>query len=364
MSATNHIKRNTLILLSLVTTLVACGDSHPDFTDQVSATVQARTTQAQVLDIPTEIEVHGTVEATQVAAVSVRVMAMVTAVPVSAGQQVKRGQVLVEIDPQASEGQVSQARGGLSQARAALALAERNYERFKALAEVKAASELEVDMAKMQYEQAAGAVEQAEGAVAAASSVAGDARVVAPFAGRVAQKMVEVGDLAAPGRPLMMLESEIGRRLAVAVPESLMAASSIRLGDSLTVSIDSRPDLGSLEGSIVEMTPGADPASHSFQVKIDLPNPDLPSGAAGRARIPTQTRPAIAVPFDAIVRQGGLSMVVIQTDEGLAASRVVTTGRDLPDNKIEVLSGLTGTETVLIGLTATPPSGARVETQS
>lgn len=364
MSTPKIINSSFLILLTAITAVVACGDSHPSATHVAAATVQARTTQAEILEIPRVIEVHGTVEATQIAAVSARVMAMVTSVPVTAGQQVKKGQLLVEIDPQASMGQVSQARGALSQARAALSLAERNYERFKALAEVKAASELEVDMAKMQYEQAAGAVEQAEGAVAASSAVAGDAQVVAPFDGRVAQKMVEVGDLAAPGRPLMMLESEIGRRLSVAVPESLMATSNLQPGDSVAVSIDSRPDLGVLEGSVVEMTPGADPASHSFKAKIDLPIPDLPSGAAGRARIPGKIRSAIVVSSEAILRQGGLSMVVIRTEDGLAASRVVTVGRELPEGRVEILSGLTGDETVLLGLATTPPAGARVENAS
>ena len=365
MSRTKNAPKSLLVLLSSGALLAACGgSSHPEATESHATTVQARTIKAQVLEIPQEIEVHGTVEAKQTAAVSARVMAMVTAVPVAAGQQVEKGQVLVEIDPQASEGQVSQARGALSQAQAALALAERNYERFKALAEVKAASELEVDMAKMQYEQASGAVEQAEGAVKAASSVAGDARVVAPFNGRVAQKMVEVGDLAAPGRPLMMLESEVGRRLAVSVPESLMAASNLRPGDKLSVSIDSRPDLGTLEGTVVEMTPGADPASHSFQAKIDLTVPGLPSGAAGRALIPTKIRSAVTVPNEAILRHGGLDLVVIQTADGQAASRVVTIGRTLPDDQVEILSGLTGTETVLLGLTSTPPAGARVESLS
>lgn len=364
MSTPKPIKRILLVLLTAVTGVVACGDAHEPASQVPAATVKARTAAAEILQVPQEIEVHGTVEATQSAAVSARVMAMVTSVPVKSGQQVKKGQLLVEIDPQASEGQVSQAQGALSQARAALSLAERNYERFKALAEVKAASELEVDMAKMQYEQAAGAVEQAEGAVAASSAVAGDAQVVAPFDGRVAQKMVEVGDLAAPGRPLMMLESEIGRRLSVSVPESLMATANLRPGDNVTVTIDSRPDLGTLEGSVIEMTPGADPASHSFQAKIDLPVPDLPSGAAGRARIPTQIRQAIAVPSEAILRQGGLNMVVIQTDDGLAASRVVTIGRELPGARVEILSGLTGDEIVLLGLATTPPSGARVEASS
>lgn len=357
-------RSNLLILLSAAIAMVACGDSHPETQAATPSPIKARLGQAERLEIPQDVEIHGTVEANQVAAISARVMAMVTAVHVDAGQEVRQGQLLLEIDPQAAKGQLAQAQGALSQARAALALAERNHERFKALAEVRAASELEVDMARMQYEQASGAVEQAQGAVAAASSVAADARVTAPFNGRVARKMVEVGDLAAPGRPLMMVESVVGRRLTVSVPESLMHQSKLQTGDSLTIRIDSRPDLGALEGTVAVMTPGADPASHSFQAKIDLPAVDLTTGAAGRAWIQTETRSAVAVPQNAIVRQGGLSLVVIRTDNGVAATKVVTIGRELADGRIEILSGLTGGETVLTGLATTPPSGAAVEALS
>jgi RND family efflux transporter MFP subunit len=353
-----------LLVLATTFVLVACGDKHPETQAQAPVSIVATSDIAERMDIPQEVELHGTVEATQVAAISSRVMAMVTAVHVLAGDEVRRGQLLLEIDPQASQGQVAQARGALSQAQAALALAERNYERFKALAEVKAASDLEVDMARMQYEQASGAVEQAQGGVAAASSVAGDAAVTAPFDGRVARKMVEVGDLAAPGRPLMMIESVTGRRLVTSIPESLMRSAHLQVGHPVTLQIDSRPDLGTLVGSVIEMAPGADPASHSFQVKIELPAADLPSGAVGRAQIETGSREVVTVPADAVLEHGGLTMVVLRTDDGTAASRVVTVGRTLANGRLEVLSGLAGGEIVLTGLAAMPPSGAIVETRS
>jgi len=56
--------------------------------------------------------------------------------------------------------------------------------------------------------------------------------------------------------------------------------------------------------------------------------------------------------------------VVLRTAAGTAASRVVTVGRELTDGRVEILSGLTGGETVLTGLATTPPSGATVETLS
>jgi len=144
-------KRNVLFsLLAAATTLGACGESHPEAPSVAPTQIRARLGQAELLEIPHQIEVQGTVEASQVAAISARVMAMVTAVHVNGGEEVRHGQLLLEIDPQASKGQLSQAQGALSQAQAALALAERNYERFKALAAERAASDLEVDMARMQ----------------------------------------------------------------------------------------------------------------------------------------------------------------------------------------------------------------------
>jgi RND family efflux transporter MFP subunit len=225
---------------------------------------------------------------------------------------------------------------------------------------VNAASELELDMARMQYEQAQGAVEQAEGAVSSAASVAGDSHVVAPFGGRVVQRLVEVGDLAAPGRPLLRLESTAGRRLALTVPETLMLESNLALGDEIRIRIDARADLKALTGTIVEMTPGADPASHSFRIKVALPVEDIPSGTAGRAWIEGKKRLLVAVPTAAVMRQGGMSLVVIKTDDGRASSRVVTRG-ERRDGQVEILSGLSGGEVVLLGLTSVPPAGALVE---
>ena len=185
--------------------------------------------------------------------------------------------------------------------------------------------------------------------------------VVAPFDGRVYRRMVEVGDLAAPGRPLLMLESDGPRRLRLAVPESLVAESGLDEGDVVAVSVDSRADLGRMEANVVERSSGADPASHSFEFKLALPMDDLPTGAAGRAWVTSGSMARVVVPADALLRRGGLTLVAVRTDDGLAATRVVTVGATVADGRVEVLSGLAGGETLLAGLGAPPPAGARVE---
>lgn len=351
----------TTVLAALPALVVAsCGghDAAPAW-EETAPPLRAVTAVAQRLTIERRVELNGRVEADRNAAVSARVLATVSVVHVAAGDAVRRGQLLLEIEGATAEGQVAQSRGAVAQATAALSMAERNHRRYEALAEKEAASQLEVDLARMQFEQARGAVEQAEGALAAARSVASDTRVTAPFDGKVVQRLVEVGDLAAPGRPLLLLESSASRRLAVAVPESV--ARGIAVGDSVPVALDARPDLGRLLGTVVEMAPGSDPMSHSFAVKIELPAGDLASGAAGRAWLPAGERAAVVVPAAAVLRQGGLEIVVLADGDGRTASRVVRTGEERPDGSVEILSGLSGGETLLVGLSEVPKAGRPVQ---
>ena len=357
-----------LLLLTPALLLPGCAGDEAGETEPAPArTLSASVAQAERLEVPRTIDLYGTVEADRTAAVSSRVMAQVTAVHVAAGDTVRRGQALLEIDPQAAQGQVGQARGALAQAQAALALAERNYNRFQALAASDAASDLELDMARMEYGRAQGAVEQAQGAVAAASSVASDSRVTAPFDGRVVRRMVEVGDLAAPGRPLMTIESATARRAAIEVPESAVATAGLAVGSPVDVRLDAQPGLGVLHGQVVEMSPGADPMAHAYTVKVSLPAGEsrpaealLPTGSAVRASVPVGRRETVAVPAQAVLARGGLDLVVVVGDDGGTSSRAVTVGPPLPDGRLEILSGLQGGETVVLGLAAVPPAGTEV----
>ena len=353
-----------IALLAAALTLVTLGCGHSDKKEGEAArlpAVRASVVRAEAVEIPQRLELSGTVEADRTAAVSSRVMASVTSVLVKAGDTVKAGQVLLEIDPQTARGQEAQAKGALAQAKAGLVLAEKNYERFKALQKGGSASDLELDMARMQYEQAKGAVEQGSGAVEAASSVARESRVVAPFDGRVSARLVEAGDLAAPGRPLMMVESGEGRRLTVAVPESIVAASGLAAGKTLPIRIDAFPGRTDLTGKVVEMSPGADPASHTFTVKLEISGARVPSGVAGRTFVDSGKRKAVLIPDSAVLSQGGLQLVVIKDAAGKARSRAVTVGPDAGQGQREILSGLAGGEEVLVGLGSVPADGSPVE---
>ncbi len=363
-----NIVNARFVLTALIVTLpfaTACGGKHSGAAPEAAPPpITAAVAQAERVAASRRIELSGTVEAERSTSVSARVMASVTAVHVQLGDEVRTGQTLISIDPSAAEGQVAQARGALAQAKSALALARRNHERYVALAASQSASELELDLARTQFEQAQGAVQQARGAVAAASSVAGDSKVVAPFAGRVTARLVEVGDLAAPGRPLVTIESKTGRRLVVAVPETMAHAASLAPGSQLAVALDARADLGEIAGTVAEISPGPDAATHAYTVKIDLPGSQvgpIAAGAAGRAYLATGGGDAVLVPENALIDSGGLTLVVIRTPEGKGESRVVTVGDRSAGGQVEVLSGLSGGETVVLGLLHAPAAGTRIE---
>lgn len=350
---------SALVPVAVIAATVGCGHHEAEQAPSSFESVKVSTTSVEKTTTNRPIEVRGIVQPAREAFVSSRAMGPVIAIHVASGDRVTPGQNLLEIQPAASGGQLAQAAGALSQAQAGLALAERNYGRFQALHGEGAASDLELDMAKMEYERAQGAVKQAEGAVRAATSVAGESVVRAPFAGRVVETLVEVGDLAAPGRPLVRVESASGQQLWLTVREADIGR--IEVGTALAVIIDARPDLEGFDGKVVEIVPSADSATHTFTVKVGLPGISVPSGVAGRAKITGDRTDRLVVPASAIHRRGGLELVVVRAADGTARTRAVTTGRSLDGDRVEVLSGLGEGELVVTDVPGPVADGTPLE---
>ncbi len=348
-----------LMVVIVILLAGACSDDRPEPAATALTPLKTQLVPVEVINEQRPIEVYGIVRPSRQVAVSSRVMGPVLAVAARPGDVVRQGQKLLEIQGEASDGQLAQARGGLAQAAAGLVLAERNFQRFEALHDEGAASELELDMARAQLEQARGAVGQAEGAVQAATSVADEAVVVAPFAGRVVERMVEVGDLVAPGRPLVRIEALAGQQIWLTV----RAADRVRIAKSqpLEVSFDARPGLGTVTGVVQEIVPAADSATHTFTVKVGLDDLAISSGLGGRAVIPGDEVERLVVPGHTVHRRGGLELVVLCGTDGLARTRAVKTGKDLGQGRIEILSGLQAGEQVALDAPGPVADGTPVQ---
>mgnify|MGYP003574196643 CR=1 FL=1 len=350
-----------LTILAAAVLAAGCGGHEAERAEANLPPVKSRLETVSTRTDSRAIELYGTVQPARQSFVSSRVMGPVVAIHVQPGDVVKKGRPLLEIEPASTEGQLSQAQGALAQAQAALSLAEKNYRRYETLHQGKAASDLELDMARMQYEQAQGAVDQAEGAVKSARSLAGEASVAAPFNARVVEKLAEVGDLAAPGRPLIRLESLSGRQVWLTVREADI--HRVTAGQTIGVRFDARPELGLVQGTVDEVAPAADPGTHTFTVKVGLEGVDVSSGSSGRGYLPGEITERIVIPETAVHRRGGLELAVILGEDGTSRTRAVTTGRTFDDGGVEVLSGLAEGDRVLVDAPGPMPDGTPVEVQ-
>lgn len=216
---------------------------------------------------------------------------------------------------------VASARAKVEQAREAL----RNAEAARARNQLR-----EADVAA-----ASAGVGQASAGLQAAQVMLGYATITAPFTGIVTARHVDPGSMASPGMPLLTIEDDSSYRLEAVVPEKRLA--HLHVSSVVDVVLDA---IGaSWPSEIVEIVPSADPASHTFIAKAELP-PDgrVHSGLFGRMIFPVGERESIRVPDTAIWRDGSLTGVFVIAD-GRAELRMVQLGAS-HDGATEVNSGL------------------------
>lgn len=278
---------------------------------------------------PATEEVVGTVRPKLSAAIAANVSGTIERMNVALGQTVRAGDLLVQIDAREIQARLDQASAVREQA-------QKDIDRFKALLDQSAVTQQEFDAAQSR-------LRVAEATVAEAETMLGYTKIAAPFDGIVTVKRADVGDLATSGRSLLELEDPTSRRLEADMPEGLM--NRIQLGDQLGIRVPAASV--SITGTVTEIAPGADPISRTSRVKLDLPTTQgLRSGQFGRVAVPLAEVSALRVPAAAVVVRGQMEIVFVVANEH-AQLRLVKTGKHLAD-EVEILSGLTAGETVVV----------------
>lgn len=310
---------------------------------QTQAAPQGELVRAQRVELPLYYQAVGTLRPISEIKVDSRVPGRILAVKAQPGQIVNQGQELVVLDGREYRSRLEQARQGLVETRAVVQRARSEHQRIKQLLEGQAATQRQMEQATEGLDRALAQEAQAKRQVEQASLSLGYTRVTAPVRGRVLGRLAEPGDLALPGRPLLLMEAGQGLRLEALVPERLIAR--VREGQELTVELPAQGR--ELSAKVEQIVPSADPATRSFLVKASLSQaPELFAGMYGRLLIPVDKRPAVLIPARAIQMVGQLEMVSLK--QGGAWQRVmVTTGRRQGE-MVEVLSGLQGGEQILI----------------
>jgi multidrug efflux pump subunit AcrA (membrane-fusion protein) len=361
----------TLGVLVMWPVLTGCGGGEPETaakSQQPAASVVVE--RLALVETPETYEVVGTIRPQYSALVSSRMTGAIQQVHVRAGDAVRQGQLLVELDARDFESNLRQAEAAraevedaileashaVTSAQAQLHLAEVTHQRYAGLLEKKSVSRQEYDEAEARLNSARAAAEmaaarksqaeakrgQADSQIASARIGLGYAKILAPFAGLVTERMLDPGSLATPGVPILSLDQAGVYVMEAAVPESRLR--SVKTGQQVTVRIDALAE--SFSGQVSEIVPALDASSRTFTAKIALPrNAKLRSGLFGRATFTANARQALTVAADAVMERGQIQSVFVAED-GTAHRRLVSLG-SLADGRYEVLAGLESGEEVV-----------------
>lgn len=283
----------------------------------------------QAREVEAPHETVGTVKAGTVSVLSSKLMGTVLAVHVRQGENVRAGQLLLEIEARDVAAQTNAAAAQRS-------LAQATYERYKKLADSGAISRQDFDVAAAQKRIAEAEYERAAATMAFS-------RVTAPIDGVISDRRVDPGTMVSPGQTLLAVDDPSTFVVETNLEERW--AARLAVGAPVTVRL---PSLNSSSvGNVLEISPAVDSASRTFYVKVSAIGTGLRSGLYARVAFPGVQEKLQLVSTKALTRKGQLDGVYTVSSEGVVAFRPVKIGRVFGVDT-EILSGLSDGEKIVV----------------
>ena len=295
------------------------------------------------------------VSADRYVAIGVRVAGRIDRYFVEEGDRVEPGQALVQLDPRDYEAAVKRAEASLAVARASAALKAQQLTRARQLSGSGVISREELDLRVAEANATAAAVQQAEAELSSARVSLDYTTLRAPRRGVILAKFKEVGEIAVPGGfsgsgDLIRMANLEDLRGQVDITESDLA--KVHLGQQAAVIPDAYPDKR-YRAVVAKLYPQVDRQKGTLRVEVRIEEPDDALWPDMSVRIaflealePTPGRPAVLMPRRA-VQAGDQPFAWVVAGDHVRRTQL-TLGRDFGD-QVQVTSGLTGTETVVVG---------------
>jgi RND family efflux transporter MFP subunit len=266
------------------------------------------------------------------------------------GSRVEKGELLAEIETPEIDQQLSQAVAARQQAAASLDLAKSTVERWESLRKKDAVSQQELDERRSANAQAAANLAAADANVERLRQLESFKRIVAPFAGLITRRNVDVGDLidagSNGGRPLFLLAQTDPLRVYVNVPQTY--SQLIRPGQKVVVT---QAELRgrTFEGQVARTSASIDTATRTMQIEVALPNRDgtLLPGAYVQVSLPLAASNSLTIPTSALLIRGEGIRVAVVDAQGRVHLRPIHIGRNYGD-AVEVMDGVTGNEQLVL----------------
>jgi RND family efflux transporter MFP subunit len=318
---------------------------------QRTTQLEVNVATAQRDSTPKELILPGTFQAFNQTTIFPRSNGYVESWKVDIGDYVQAGQLLAEIATPEVDQQ-------LAQARAQEEIAKLTADRWRDLLVKKVVSKQEYDQNEKAYEAANANLQQLE-------KVQGFQQILAPFAGKIAARNIDVGTLVTAGTgnsgtPLFSLVQSDVLRVYVFAPQE--NAPSIHEGLAAKIVLQEYPGQ-EFDGKVTRTAGALDPQSRTMQVEVQVPNQQgkLYAGMYGQVKflLPDDNAP-IVVPADAFVFRAQGPQVVTVTNDNRIHWQKISVGRDF-GTQLEVLNGLKENTEVVMNPTDDLREGIEVQ---
>src|SRR5450631_475614 len=266
------------------------------------------------------------------------------------GARVEKGELLAEIETPEIDQQLSQAIAARQQAAASLDLVRSTVERWESLRKKDAVSQQELEEKRSANAQAVANLAAADANVERLRQLEGFKRIVAPFAGLITRRNVDVGDLidagSSGGRALFLLAQTDPLRVYVSVPQTY--SQLIKPGQKVVVT---QAELRgrTFEGEVARTAASIDTTTRTMQIEVALPNRDgtLLPGAYVQVALPLAASTGLTIPTTTLLIRGEGIRVAAVDAQGRVHLRPIRIGRNYGES-VEVLDGVTGTEQLVL----------------
>jgi len=282
----------------------------------------------------------GVVEAVDATTIAAQTNARVLELPVDVGDHVRKGDVLVRFSDVEQQSGRRAAAANVAAARAESRDAEASWKRTDAIFQRGLIARADLDAAVARRDAARAALAAAEAALKSAGQQADYTVLRAPFDGVITQRFVHVGEAVQSGPPtpqsLIALAALDALRVDVVVPQG--AVDAIRTSPRASVVLE---DGKRVQAAKVIVFPYADPGTHSFRVRVELPagGSGLYPGMTVKVAFAVGQATRLLVPVGALVQRGELSAVYVVGADHSVGLRQLRLGHRIGD-EVEVLAGL------------------------
>ena len=290
----------------------------------------------------------GDVRARYEPALSFRVGGKISKRLVSTGDRVTKGEVLAELDAADLVLQAESARAAHAAAKADLALAQTERDRYAEMLERRLVSQSAFDARTNALAAAHAQAQRAQAALEVALNQKGYAQLTAPGDGVIAQRLAEAGQVVAAGQTVFVLALDGERDVAIGLPEQEIARFSV--GQPVLVELWSRQG-ERLPGTIRELAATADPQARTFAAKITVAAGDVPVelGQTARVFMGSGANGELAVPLSAIGGEAGEAFVWVVEPAHARAVRTPVQVRHWGERDATLESGLAATDWIVVG---------------